>query len=107
MPTHPNRSTIPTADLPLITDLPGDLGQMAAVITGIVNDDSLAVRIVDALSKEFRGTNVYFHNMDSFMRKARNRRIREDFDAGATAHIIAKKYHLSERSIWQILGEVD
>ncbi len=108
MPTFSNtRPIIPAEKLPLINELPGDLCQMATVITGIVKDDALAVQIAAALSHEFRGTNIYFHNIDSFMRSARNRHIREDFDAGATAPQIARNYHLSARRIWEILGTVD
>lgn len=106
MPTHPNSPTIPEADLPLIAELPGDLPRVAGIITGIINNDVTAVQIVAALSFEFRGVNIYFPNMEKFMRGARDRRIREDFDAGITGHRIAMKYGLSERRIWEILGQV-
>lgn len=107
MPTHPNRPTIPEADLPLITELPGDLPRVAGIIAGIIKNDATAVQIVAALSFEFRGVNIYFPNMDNFIRGARDRRIRADFDAGLTGHRIAIKYGLSERRIWEILGQAE
>lgn len=107
MPTIPNSHTLSEADLPLIADLPGDLPQMAGVIAGIIKNDVIAVQIVAALSSQFRGMNVYFPNMEKFMRGTRDRRIREDFDAGLTGHRIAMKYGLSERHIWHILGQAE
>jgi Mor family transcriptional regulator len=108
MPTFSNtRPTLPEAELPLIKELPGDLSRMAGIITGFINNDLVSVRIIEALSREFRGVNVYFPSLDKLMRNSRDRRIREDFDAGTTGHQLAMKYSLSERRIWEILGQAE
>jgi len=38
---------------------------------------------------------------------ARNRRIRAEYDAGVGVAELARKYDLSERQIWNILGRGD
>lgn len=106
MPAFSNtRPTIPETELPLINELPADLSRMAGIISGLIKNDSMSVQIVAALSFEFRGVNVYFPNLDKFFRGSRDRRIREDFDAGTTGHQLAMKYGLSERRIWEILNK--
>lgn len=109
MPTFSNTCpTLPDNELPLIQELPNDLSRMAGIITGIIKNDFIAVRIVEALSHEFRGVNVYFPSLDKFIRNARNKRIREGYDTGdVTAHQLAMKHGLSERQIWEILGRAE
>jgi len=81
--------------LPTVDELPGDLPEVASVI---------GVRLTLKLVERFRGTHVLFHNTDTLFRKQRNNLIRKDYDNGLTADKLARKYHLSIRQIWTILG---
>jgi Mor family transcriptional regulator len=82
-------------DIPSIEELPGDLPEIAEII-GVPQTLKLANR--------FRGSSVYFHTMDNILRQHRNKAIRKEYDDGVTVPKIARKYRLSVRNIWLILG---
>ena len=94
---------LPDEYLPKIDDLPGELAQLAREIAVITGDEQ-AVRIVLHLEQQFRGTAVYFHNLDQLRRKVRDRTIIERYTAGEKADDIARSVGRSSRQIWNILG---
>jgi Mor family transcriptional regulator len=81
--------------LPSCEELPGDLPEVAEIV---------GVRLTLELASRFRGTTVHFHNTDALFRKHRNNAIRKEYEDGATAPKLARKFRLSERRIWDILG---
>lgn len=89
--------------IPRIEELPGDLSQLAKAIEDVV--PGLGVNIVLRVASEFRGTHIYFHNLDSITRKARNRFILEKYDKGIKVPEIARIVRLSERQVWTVLGK--
>lgn len=62
--------------------------------------DRLGERVATRMGLELSGQNVYI----STDRARRNRVIYADFD-GQNYHVLAKKYHLSERYIRQIIND--
>ena len=94
---------LPNDLIPRIDELPGDLSQLARVIDEIV--PGFGVKVVLRIAEDFRGTNVYFHNLDALLRLARNRLIIERYDYGERVSEIARDVRLSERQVWAILGK--
>ena len=84
-------------EIPTKEELPGDLQEVAEII-GVHHTLKLANR--------FRGSSVYFHNMDALLRKHRNKAIYKEYAQGVTAPKLARKYRLSTRRIWKILGNI-
>ncbi|MDO9069345.1 MAG: Mor transcription activator family protein [Deltaproteobacteria bacterium] len=93
---------LPPDLFPKINELPGDLAQLATIIDMMV--PGMGVAVVIRIALEFRGTTIYCHNMDALTRKARDRWVREHFDAGDRVPDIARAVNLSERRVWEILG---
>lgn len=89
---------IPDELMPKAGDLPGALKEIAELI-GVDNAIKLA--------QEFRGCSVYICNIDSVLRKVRNKHIRDGFDKGDTITNLARKYRLSTRQIQYILSDTD
>ncbi len=87
---------IPDELMPEVKDLPGDLSQVAEIV---------GVEKTLELAQLFRGTNVYFCNIDSLIRKKRDNLIRNSYDNGVSPIKLARKHQLSERQIWRILGQ--
>ncbi len=91
------------ADLyPTISELPGDLGQLAAIIEKAAPGQGVTITML--IAEEFRGTTIYCHNVDAIFRKARDRWVREKFDRGHRVPELARMIKLSERRVWEILG---
>lgn len=94
---------LPDEALPSIEELPGDLRQVA---------EEVGVKNTMKLVHKFRGTAIYFHNMDKFFRAWRDNCIRRDFDrllaegrsARRAADELGRKYTLSARWIFEIVG---
>lgn len=92
------------ADLyPAINELPGDLARLAAIIDQMA--PGKGVETTMQIAQEFRGTTIYCHNIDAIFRKARDRWVRDHFDAGGRVPDIARTVGLSERRVWEILGK--
>lgn len=97
---------LPADALPDIDELPGDLRQVAEVV---------GVEKTMELAQEFRGTAIYFHNIDKFLVRHRDNCIRKDFDkllsegktARRTADELGRKYRLSARWIFEISARPD
>lgn len=98
-----NMQNCPDNIIPRIEELPGDLSQLAKAIEDVA--PGLGVNIVMRVASEFRGTQIYFHNLDSITRKARNRMIIEKYDNGMKVPEIARIIRLSERQVWTVLGK--
>lgn len=79
----------------IIEQLPGDIRRIAEVI---------GVEAALALAKEFRGTYLYIHNLDDLFREIRNKDIRKAYTSGKPVRSLAIKHRLTERQIWNILG---
>lgn len=94
--------SIPDDLIPRIEELPGDLSQLAKAIEEIA--PGLGVKIVLRVASEFRGTHIYFHNLDAIERLVRNRMILEMYDKGKRVPEIARAVRLSERQVWTVLG---
>ncbi len=85
---------LPDEFLPDASDLPGDLRQVAGVV-GVKK----TLRLVDL----FRGTQVYFRNLDVLLRKHRDESIRAAYDNGEKVDAIARRCALCSGSIKKIL----
>ena len=93
---------LPKKYYPTINELPGDLCQIAQIIEAVC--PSKGVEATLAISQAFRGTEVYFRNMDNICRKARNTWLVEQYSSGQRVADLARKIGLSERQVWNIIG---
>lgn len=93
---------LPADMYPRIEELPGDLSKLASIIEESVPGQG--VNIVLKVASQFRGTTIYCHNIDALTRRARDRWVRDHFDAGDRVPDIARTVNLSERRVWEILG---
>jgi Mor family transcriptional regulator len=83
-------------DRALIDRLPGDVRKIAE-LCGL--DTALLI------CREFGGTRPYIPKLDDLYREVRDAKIRADYDAGGvTVAMLARRYKLSERQIFNILG---
>jgi len=85
-------------DNKIIEQLPGDIRRIAEVI---------GVEPALELAKAFRGTYLYIHNLDDLMREIRNKRIRDEYEKDKSPRKVSRlaiKHRLTERQIWNILG---
>jgi hypothetical protein len=97
---------LPEPDLPPADELPGDLRDVADVV---------GVRLTLALVDRFRGTYVRFHNLDKIKRSWRDRSIRAEADrriqagedTGKIYADLARRWGVSDRTIWNIAGSGD
>jgi hypothetical protein len=95
---------LPDELLPEITELPGQLQDVARVI---------GVRPALLLEKRFRGTYIYCYKADALRRRLRDKWIRVEYDRMLRAGVkkktarLALETGLSERQVWNILGRVD
>lgn len=87
---------IPDDELPDIDELTGDL-RIIAEIVGV----SKALKI----GQRFHGVPIRIWNTLKFILRHRNKRMIRDFDNGMSGLEIAKKYRMSDRHVWRILGE--
>ena len=101
MTDNPNK--LPEEFIPEIEDLPGDLAQLAKVLEEEV--PGKGVKIVLRLEAEYRGTGIYFHNVDGFKRKIRDAWVVEQYSNGRKVDDIARTVRLSSRQVWNILGK--
>ena len=89
---------IPDELLPAPEELPGDLALVAEVV---------GTRLTLELVRRLRGTAVYFRNVDPLLRRHRDRLIRQAYDAGERVPDIARRFKISTRWVWHILGQPD
>jgi len=93
-----NIEEIPQELLPDVEELPGEIKDVAVVV---------GVETALKLAQAFRGTSVYFRNVDHIMRKKRDICIREAYDRGVRVNKLARDYKLSKRHIETILSRSD
>ena len=79
----------------------GIIQEMRRVVAGVIGDDQQAVDVVYALISNFGGAQLYVPTNDYDSRK---REIVSLSNAGATVKCLAKRFRLSERTIYRILG---
>lgn len=97
---------LPDDALPTIAELPGDLRRVAEIIRPAVGSDLVAVRLVFAMADEFGGTSIACPGLGKWKRKWRDEQIRKEYDQGGRVPHIARRYKLSERWVWDILGRL-
>lgn len=100
MPVDVEIIELPDDALPALEELSGDL-RMLAEIPGV------GVKLALRIAQEFGGTVIRLYNLNKFLRRWRDRCIRRDYDNGMTGVELARKYGLSERRIWDILGSAE
>ena len=90
---------LPEDSWPDLSELTGDL-RLTAELIGVGNALLLA--------QFFEGTPVRLYGVKAWMRRRRDQHIRRDYDAGGYTVIdLARKYHLSDRQVSNILGRPD
>ena len=88
---------LPDDALPAIDDLGGDM-RMLAELAGV----RLALRI----SELFGGTPLQLYGHRKWIIRYRDAVIRAEYDAGGISAVaLARKYGISDRHIWNILGQ--
>lgn len=88
---------LPDDALPGLENLNGDL-RMLAEVPGV--GVAMALRIAQI----FGGTPIRIYGVQKWLRRHRDRCIRNENDNGVSAVELGRKYRLSERQIWNILG---
>lgn len=89
---------LPEDALPELDKLSGDLRLLAEVV-GV----GMALRIAQI----FGGTPIRIYGVQKWLRRHRDRCIRNENDNGVSAVELGRKYRLSERQIWNILGTAE
>lgn len=91
----PNIIELPDDALPEIDELTGDLRILAEIV---------GVRKALEIGQRFHGTSIRIWGVMKFVRRHRDRCMRRDADHGHSGIKLARKYHLCERQVWNILG---
>ena len=90
---------LPEAAWPDLSELSGDMLLVAELV---------GIERALLLAQVFDGTPIRLYNMRTWIRRHRDRCIRADYDSGSYTVIeLARKYHLSDRQISNILGRAD
>lgn len=100
-------TVIPDDALPTIAELPGDLRRLAEIIAPRVADELTAVKLVFDLVAEFKSTYIYFRSLEEWSRQWRDSQMRAEYDAGGKMAVIARRWKVSERWGWEIVGRPD
>ena len=79
---------------------PGSMGHAQLV-------ECLGEPAAAALCLHFGGTEVYIPKPDADHRRARNTRLRADYDSGIPVADLVTRYRLSERWVYAVLGGSD
>lgn len=103
---HDHAFRLPDDALPALVELPGDMRRVAEIIRPFMASDRAAVQAIFLLSSEFRGTNIYCRGLEEWRRTWRDRQIRAEYDRGDKVPEIARRWELSERWVWDILGRL-
>ena len=94
-----NMIDLPDDVLPSNEELKGDMRLLAEVI---------GVRLVLKVSQVFGGTSLRIRTMGEWLRRYRNRCMRQEYDRGdITVIALARKYKISERQAYNVLGVPD
>lgn len=79
----------------------GIIQEMRRVVTSVVGDDQTAKDIVYALITNFGGERLTMPSNDY---DKRNQEIKDLSQSGATVEQLARRYQLSAKTIYRILG---
>lgn len=79
----------------------GIINEMRRVVAGVIGDEQQASAVVYALITNFGGGRLYLPTNDF---QTRNREIKELHVAGANVDQLAKRYRLSVKTIYRIIG---
>lgn len=79
----------------------GIINEMRKVVADVIGDDEKSAAVVHALVGRFGGERLYFPTNDY---EARNREMRELHVAGASHEQLAKRYRLSVKTVYRIIG---
>jgi len=63
------------------------------------------VELALLLGEKYRGTTMYFHNVDQLFRRLRNDWLIDQYGSGVKVAELARTVRLSERQVWEILGK--
>jgi Mor family transcriptional regulator len=80
----------------------GIINEMRRVVADVVGDEKQASDIVFALISNFGGLRLYMPANDY---ETRNRELKELFMAGATIDHLARRYRISVKTVYRILGK--
>ena len=87
---------LPDDALPTIEELSGDLRLLAEII-----DVRSALRVAQVID----GTPLRIYSGRSWVRRLRDNCMRREYDKGVTVIALARKYSISERQVYNILGQ--
>jgi Mor family transcriptional regulator len=79
----------------------GLIHEMRRVVAGVVGDDQKAKDVVFALISNFGGERLTMPTNDF---EGRNKEIKDLHGSGATVTQLAKRYRLSVRTVYRIIG---
>lgn len=106
MTTDTQLIRLPREAWPTIDELPdGDMRQLA---------EEVGMEKLMSLYAQFRSTSIYFGGLDKLLRRHRDNLIRKDFDrlttdrsARKAVKELARKFDLSDRWVWELVGRPD
>jgi|GEM_PF-1468829 Mor family transcriptional regulator len=78
----------------------GIIVEMRRVVTEVIQDEVQAAAIVYALITNFGGARMYIPCNDY---EGRNREIKDLYEAGASLEQLARRFHLSTKTVYRIL----
>lgn len=82
---------------------PGLIPQMTEVVAEVLGEHDKASQVVQAILRRFGGGEIYLPAADYV---ERNRQILDLLKAGASVAVVARRFRLSIRTIYRIVGEM-
>ena len=79
----------------------GIIQEMRKVVADVIGDDQKSSEVVHALMQRFGGERLYLPHNDY---EHRNREIRELHQNGVSQEHLAKRYRLSIKTVYRIIG---
>lgn len=96
--SHYSIDNLPDEALPELSDLTGDVRILAEMV---------GVRLALKISERFDGTPARLFGHRRWLIRWRDCQIRAEYDNGGVSGVdLARRYGLSDRHIWTILGKV-
>lgn len=90
-------ASLPEDALPELEELTGDLRLLAEIV---------GVRKALEIAEFFGGTPAQFYNYRKFILRWRDKKIREEYDAGGITVVeLSRRHDLSDRQVYNILGQ--
>ncbi|MHB8808945.1 MAG: Mor transcription activator family protein [Desulfobulbaceae bacterium] len=99
---------LPDDALPDISELKGDLRLLAEVLAEATGDKIAGVRLALVVAQKLGGTPLRIVTGKKWVLRWRDKCMRRDYDRGnITVVALARKYHLTDRQVYNILGQAD